>query len=282
MREQDGSHWFAAGKHGQWQLTQTAARDAVMRYIRGDRVPLDRIRDSGFGDVYCQGALLDLAERRYRCYPCYSDDRRLDEIGAAIRASPVWNGWDAGIAMGGREEFAAVLPAAARVIRPFQVLDEELAEPEPEPRDYWFAGWDRDTLTLTVLDDEESADWTIGEFDVLTTVDQDSVALDYRLTPVYAKPIHPLLAWLRRGPDVLRALQATPPYPTARPDLVRSSATVNYADKLIGYSPTDLVPARLLDAMRSAWPGWRVEQMPGDGGPLTRVSIRVFSPDDDR
>jgi hypothetical protein len=277
LREEDGSHWFAHAKHGQWRLTQPAGRDEVLRYIRDYAVPLDNARDGGFGEAYCQGALLDLAGRRYRCYPCYSDRRGLDEIDAEIRASAMWNGWDAGIAPGGREEFAEVLPPAARVIRPFRVLDAERPDPEPMPQEDWLADWNRDTLTLTVRDDEYSADWTIDEYDVLTIIDQDRVALDYRLTPVYLQPVHPLVAWLRYGPGVLRVLAGTPPYPPPGGDLVRCTAVLNYADRLIGYSPTGLVPPRLLEAVRSAWPGWRVEMMSGDGGgQLTRPSILVL------
>ncbi|HET7014118.1 MAG TPA: hypothetical protein VFI65_09410 [Streptosporangiaceae bacterium] len=280
MREDDGSHWFAVDKRGPWRLTQPAGRDAVLRFIRAQGVPLDRVSDGGLGDVYCQGVLLDLPGRRYRCYPCYGDHLRLDEVEAAISASAMWSGWDAGVAMGGREEFAEVLPSAVRVIRPYRVLDEQPPEPEPMPQEDWFADWDRDTLTLTVRDDEASADWTMDEFLVLTTVDRDRVALDYRLTPVDTHPVHPLLAWLRRGPDALLALSATPPYPsTDREDLVRSSVTVNRADRVIGYSLTDLVPARLLGAVLLAWPGWRVEPMPDDGGghrQLSRPSIRVL------
>jgi hypothetical protein len=281
MRAEDGSAWFAFAKRGQWLLTQPADRDAVLRFIRANGAALDRVRNGGFGEVYCQGVLLDLPGRRYRCYPCYGDHRPLTQIDAAISASTLWNGWDAAVAVGGREEFGALLPAAARVIRPFRALEEQSPDPELMPREYWFADWDRDMLTLTVRDDEHSADWTIDQFDAFTTVDRDSVALDYRLTPVDTRPVHPLLTWLRSGPDVLRALSATPPYPPADPDLelVRSSATVNHVDRLIGYSPTDLAPTRLIEAVRTAWPGWRVEPLSGDGGGrLTRPSIRVLPP----
>src|SRR5262245_45862355 len=95
--------------------------------------PLAEVRDGWFDQWFCRGVVLDEPARRFRCFPCHADNA-LEATDRAARAA--WPGWDAGVAFGGREDFAELLPEAARVIRPYDIITPELA---PLPHDgAWF------------------------------------------------------------------------------------------------------------------------------------------------
>jgi hypothetical protein len=245
---------MASAKHGTWTVTDVAEREDLLAFIRARAVPLSEVRDAGFGTVYCQGAAIDLARRRFRCYPCREP---LVEVDRDVRAAPAWTGWDAGLAVGGREEFADTMPEAARVVEPYRMRP---APPVVAAHDAeWFAGWDPATGALTVRDDPASADWYLYGWDVVTIITPERAGFDYRVDCPDVGPVHPLLVWLRAGPPGLEPLLATTPFPPPDGPGTRSGAVIDQELRLIWYWLTAFAPARLLRAVHDAWPGWRVQ-----------------------
>jgi hypothetical protein len=259
VRVEDGSIRMATAKYGAWLLKDRAALDHVLAHVRDCGAPLDNIGDGAFDGVHCQGAALDLPARRFRCFPCSSDLVRLDDLDRTIRAADVWMDWDAGIAVGGREELAAMLPEAARVVQPYDVLDSDAPSLRTVPRDdKWFVRWDPAAFKLIVRHDWNIANWDTQDFDLVTVIGPDLTGLHFRLVAVDTDPIHPLLIWLRHGPTVVDALVAEAPFPPAYEENIRTGVVVDRSREVIEYRLTHLVPARLLEAVRAAWPGWQL------------------------
>ncbi len=257
--EVDGSTGMAVAKRGPWTATDPAARDELLALIRSRKVPLDDIRDAGFDSWYCRGVAVDVPGRRFRCYPCVLDQQPLTEVDRALRASPAWTGWDAAVAVGGREEFVDLLPAAARVIAPYHVLDEPISGPVPlPPGEAWFVGWDPVASELTVRYDVYSASWYVEGYDLVTLVTPDRAAFDYRVSGRDTYPVHPGLAWLRAGPAAIDTLLAATPFPPPGDESVPTGVVIDQDLRVIRYWLTSLVPARLLRAVREVWPGWQV------------------------
>jgi hypothetical protein len=286
LREADGSVWIAAHSENGHAITDAKDRDGTLARVRRDRGPIEspRTSDGYFDKSFCWGVLIDFLARRYRFYPCSKDTTPLDHLDQAIRASGAWEGWDAGIAMGGREEFAALIPEVARIIEPYTVLDEPQQAMSPAPDEDWFVDWDPVRFVLKV---RHSAYW-IRLFEPLNTVTIIATSgrtLDFRLCPPDMHRLHPLLAWLRSGAEAVSALCSVPPHPPpTEGETVENTVVVDRPRSIIHYSPTALAPARLLDAVRSAWPGWRLQVFPTDqqiiampdGTPVFRPRLDVL------
>jgi len=260
----DGGLRMAVAKYGTWMVTEPDERDTLLAFLRDQAVPLEGVADRAFDSYYCRGVAVDLPGRRFRCYPCYGDHVPFADLELTLRTAEAWNGWDAGVALGGREDFPALLTGAARVIDPY---DMPQTSPDPLPHDeQWFVGWDPDALTFTVRDDRDSANWTADDFDVVTVIGTDLIARQFRLVPVDTHPVHPLLVWLRGGPAVVERLAAGVPFPIAYDDNIRTAIIVDRTQHIVHYWLTDsLVPARLLAAVRDAWPGWRLRPIARGG-----------------
>jgi hypothetical protein len=274
LRDDEGALRMAVAKYGTWMVTEPDERDTLLAFLRDRAVPLDDVADRAFGNFYCRGVAIDLPAHRFRCYPCYGEHVPFADLELTLRTAEAWNGWDAGLAFGGREDFPALLPAAARVVDPYDI---PAASPDPLPHDEdWFVGWDPDALTFTVRHDRDSANWTADEFDVVTVIGADLVARQFRLVPIDTHPVHPLLVWLRGGPAVVEELAAGVPFPAAYDDSIRTAIVVDRTQDIIHYWLTDsLVPARLLAAARDAWPGWRLRPIARGGSGLpVRPQVR--------
>jgi hypothetical protein len=277
VRDEDGARRMAVAKYGTWMVTEPAERDGLLAFLRDRAVPLDEVADEAFGDVYCRGVAIDLPGRRFRCYPCYGEPVPFAELEHTLRTAEAWNGWDVGVAIGGREDFPVLLPGVSRVVRPYGVLDGAPVTPDPVPHDEaWFAGWDPQTLTLTVRHDPDSANWTTEQFDLVTVVEPDLTGRHFRLGTIDTHPVHPLLAWLRDGPAAIERLAAGVPFPPAYDDNVRTAIVVDRSQQVIQYWMTNLlVPARLLSAVRAAWPGWQLRPIaPGGDGVTAGHQVR--------
>lgn len=286
LREADRSVWIAAHSENGHAITDAADRDSTLARVRRDGLPIESHRppDGYVDQSFCWGVLLDFVARRYRYYPCSKDETPLDNLDQAIRAAGVWEGWNAGIAMGGREELGELMPDVARIIQPYTVLDRPRQAMHLAPGDDWFVDWDPVRFVLKV---RNSAYWirSFERLNTLTIIGTDGRALDFRLYPPDTDRVHPILAWLRSGADAVSALCSVPSHPPPTEDeTVEHSVVVDHPRSIIHYSPTALAPARLLDAVRSAWPDWRLQVLPTnqqisampDGTPVLRPRLDVL------
>lgn len=286
VREADGSAWIVGDSGRGHAITDVADRDDTLARIRRHGHPreLAQTSDGYVGGAFCFGALIDFVARRYRHYPCYGERAPLDQVDQEIKASPAWEGWDAGIAMGGREELGELLPEAARIIQPFDVLDDAHQPMTLYPRDDWFVAWDPIRFALEV---RHSAYWVspFSSIDVVTTIGTDGTTRDFRVVGRDTTPLHPILVGLRSGPDALDALCSAAPHPAPTEDeTVAHTVVIDHPRSIIHHSPTAFAPARLLDAVRSAWPGWQLRILPTnqpvtgmpDGTPIRRAHLDMM------
>jgi hypothetical protein len=261
LRAADGTVRVAALKYG-----------SLLQFDRALGRPLEQVRDGWFDDWLCRGVAVDEPGRRFRCYPCEGNDRFL---ATGLAAREAWPGWDADVAIGGREEFAELLPETARVIRPYRIGTRYLT---PLPHDdRWFVGWDPVAFALTVREHEYSADWFGGlEHDLVTVVTAEAAAYEYRLETVHGTiPVHPLLSWLQRGPAATGGLLV--PFPPGDETFIRTAVLVDYRRRVLEFRPTDLAPPRLVRAVEEAWPGWHVQMGSAKAGDdVRRPTIRVL------
>jgi len=261
LRDEDGSCRFAAQKYGTWLITEADTWADLVAWIRRDGIALTGESTRFLGGVYCRGVALDLPGRRYRFYSCNPTTRHNEAADRRVRAAPVWAGWDAGLARGGREELGEMIPAARHVIEPYHVAPSPLADLLLDDRDRWFVGWDAEALEIAVLDDPASADWAAASCDLVTVVTPDLRLLDYRIATRYSDS-DTLLAWLGHGPVLVDALLAQAPFPLPWEQLVDAGALIDLDRRAVRYWSRRSISAGLLAAVRAAWPGWPVERLP--------------------
>jgi hypothetical protein len=290
LREDDGALWFSGETWGH-PILDPEMRDRTLQSIRERRSLIDaaHLTDGYFDGVYCNGAVIDLPGRRYGFYPCEKDG--LDVLDQRIKTAPVWKDWDAGVALGGREDFGDLFPSARRLIKPFRELDALDPSPRLYDRGDWFVHWSPAERVLAV---RPSVHWNglTNLFDVLTIVASEGdhpLALDYWLRSGAQYVVHNVLAALRGGPPVLDALRSGPPYPTAseaHSSETRHTAVVDFPRSTIHYSPNAFAPSRLLAAVAAAWPGWRLQSLSSelhksdrlaDGAALVRPRLEVLA-----
>src|SRR5262245_43012545 len=145
IREADQSSWCSLQSGRQSILTRAEDRDSLLARMRENRNPGAASPSDGYVDgAVCQGYLLDFVTRRHRFYPCSSEGTPLDQLDQTIRSAAIWEGWDAGIAFGGREELGELVPAMASWIQPYEELGKDLGTMRLRSRDEWFVGWDPD------------------------------------------------------------------------------------------------------------------------------------------
>jgi hypothetical protein len=261
LRDDDGSVGFAWRKYGAWLITDADHRTDLVSWIRREGTALDDEPSRLLGPGYCQGVALDLPGRRYRCFGCASTIRRNEAADRRVRAAPAWAGWDAGLARGGREELGEVIPAARAAIEPYPLADHSLSDLLLGGRDRWFVSWDAERFEIGVLDDPASADWVEQGCGLITVVTSDLRVLDYRVTSRHSDADE-LLPWLTHGPPLVDALLALAPFPVAWEYQVDAGALIDLDRRVLRYWSRRFVPARLLAAVRAAWPGWSLERLP--------------------
>lgn len=175
----------------------------------------------------------------------------------------MWADRDASFAWGGREELGALF-GRPEVCEPYSPPRTRLADLRFLRRDEWFAGWDPERFALSVRADTDSVQWyTHGTQQVaLTVVTADRDLLDYRIVAnVNHNDVDEALGWLAHGPAVLEALAAEDPYPPAREWGTEAGAVIDLERRAIGFWSANFAPPRLIDAVRDAWPGWRVVRL---------------------
>ncbi|MFO0609833.1 MAG: hypothetical protein U0324_42135 [Polyangiales bacterium] len=260
LRDADGGVWFARLKYG----PRVAPPRDIWRMVEDRRVPLARAGEGCFDGTCCCGVLLDEVARRYRCFNCWCDGRLRDFADEIRRLAPC-DDWDAGTGWGGREEFGALLPEAARLIMPY-ALPSHVAL-EAYDRSEWMVGWDPVARELAFRED---ARWINDPFDLVRVVTPDGDACDYwfRGSPSVDGcdvALQAVVAWLQPGPPIVDALRAAPPYPRAEEE-GRDTRHVVVVDATRGelrYSQTGVVPPRLHAAIAASWPGYALRPVDG-------------------
>jgi len=258
VRDEDGACRYAVRKRGTWLVTDDEARAGVLADVRRDSVLVADASPGGFSGWCCYGVAIDVPGRRYRCFPCQPRFVRNETIDHSVRAAALWRDWDAGLARGGREEFAELIPEAREVVAPYAAPTFPLAELALGDRDGWFAGWDPDAFELAVWDDETSANWSGTACD-LVTVD-DLVVHDYRIANGYSD-VDQLLPWLTYGDRLLDAIADAAPYPLPTEHEANSGVVIDRPRQTLRYWSERFVPPRVPAVVQSAWPDWQVERL---------------------
>jgi hypothetical protein len=238
LREIDGSVRFATTKHGHWTLVDDTRRAEVVDWVREEGRLVDAADRATFDSTTCRGVALDLRDKVFRCFPCYADDGvHKESLDMQIRTAPHWEGWDAGLAWGGREELGEVIPEARHVIEPFDLGYRPLAD---------LPIADRDTY----------------DGNLVSVITEDLQVLDYQFKRDYNVDVD-LLPWLVHGPALVDALRGEAPFelPWEDPD---AGIVIDLDRRTVRYWTEDVVPARLVSEVRTAWPGFDVRWLPYD------------------
>lgn len=236
LRDADGTCWFSGVKWGDWDLTDEASRAEVIASVRRDGMPVEEVEPGYLDGWYCRGLAIDVPGRVYRVFVCPLKNHHHESVDLRVRSAPLWSGWDAGFAWGGREDLGEVVPEARQVIAPY---------------DLWFR-------PLEELDFEESQ-W--DECDLVTVVTPDRRVLDHRLARYYSGA-DTVLPWLVEGSGFVDVLLARDAHPVQVEGLVNAGVVIDMDRRAIAYWTPDYVPMRLLADIRTAWPGWELRRLP--------------------
>jgi hypothetical protein len=233
--------------------------------VRRDGVLVDKVDAGYFDGWYCQGVAIDLRARVFRAFPCPLRGHHKGSLDLRLRTAPVWSGWDAGFAWGGREELAEVVPGARRVIAPYELEVRPLAELPLGDRDQWFSAWNADRFELVVHDDVASADWydSYDGRDLVSVITTDLRVLDYRLLPdTTGSWTDTVLPWLVHGPPLVDTLRGQAPYPfPSDEEFTGAGLIIDLDQRVLRYWTNDYIPVRLLADIRAAWPGWDLQRL---------------------
>ncbi|MFW6692844.1 hypothetical protein [Streptomyces sp. MAR4 CNX-425] len=265
MRDTDGSCRFRHAKWGTWQLLDQDSRAEVIAGLRREGVPLDEVGAGRFHGWYCQGVAIDLRDRVFRAYSCPGDNHHRESLDLRFRTAPVWAGWDAGFAWGGREELAEVIPEALPVVAPYRGLEvPPLAELPFGERDQGHSTWNADRFELVVHQDVALTNWYdwYEESDLVTLITAELRVLDYQFFTQTWDWTDTLLPWLIHGHPFVDRLRGQIPYPTPEEgEYVRAGLVIDLDRRVLRYWPHGYLPARLLADVRAAWPGWDLRRM---------------------
>lgn len=238
LRDDDGSSWWAETKWGVWEPADEAARTEIIDWVRADGSLLTEEGPVRFRDSTCRGVAIDLRDLVFRTFPCSLKDVHPESLDLRIKKAPHWDGWDAGVAWGGREELGDVVPGARHVIEPYDLTFRPLAE-------------------LPFADRDE---WALDEGDLISVVTADLQVLDYQLERTYDHA-DTLVPWLVHGAPLVDALREQAPYEVPWEDSVDAGVVIDLDRRVLGYWTDGFVPARLLADIRAAWPGWDVRRL---------------------
>lgn len=265
LRDTDGSSRYRHVKWGTWQLLDEGGRAEVIAELRRDGAPIDEVEPGCFDGWCCRGVAIDLQARVFRAYSCPGDDHHRESLDLRFRTAPVWAGWDAGFAWGGREELGEVIPGASPVVAPYRGLEvPPLAELPFGERDEGFSTWNADRFELVVHSDVADANWYdwYEECDLVTVITSELRVLDYRFFTETRDWTDTLLPWLVHGHPFVDRLRGQTPYPfPGEGEGVRSGLVIDLDQRVLRYWPNGYLPTRLLADVGAAWPGWDLRRM---------------------
>ena len=237
LRDDDGTCRYTETKWGLWQLEDSAQRDEIIERMRTGSI-VTETDPVYFGASTCRGVAIDLRDLVFRAFPCYLKDYHPESLDLRIRTAPHWDGWDAGLARGGREELGDVVPEARHVIAPYEMTFRPLAE----------------------LPFDEREEWPWEPCAVITVITPDLRVLDYRFT-YPDDDVDALVPWLVHGGSLVDALGEQEPYPLPEEHHTAAGLVIDQDRHVVHYWTDEVVPPRLLADVRAAWPGWEVRRL---------------------
>lgn len=257
VRDVDGLWRVRWAKYGRWNLLDARDREAVLQATRERSTPLDSLSGppwlSGWA---CCGVLLDVVARRLRFYGCGLRSGEIENLERRVARAPAWADWDVAYALGGREDFAELVPEAASQTEPEPFVQPSLDQLTGAlvEWDEGFVDWDRERLRLRYR-----WAWWSNLGGLLSVIDEGLDVLDYGFVHPFSSPV--VMPWLLHGERLLDALGPVVPHALPHEREFDDGVIIDCSARCIRCWSGAAIPPRLLASVRAAWPGWTLERL---------------------